>query len=406
MDAQIAALADLNSAPKDVQVALKKTAIEKTNSDIEQNYKNFDDSLRNISINANDIVKNKFANIFDGSNIQGYRIKTTSCDSYLESSANAQRKSADDSVTNLENISQNYNSATDKNAEIEKVKVELNNISNFLKTLANFYNSSCVISDSSYDSVRATITLAQNSISTNRTELNTKLNAIASLKIALKQANEDLNLLNSGEKTEKISGQQAQIAGARARLAQANAEASKNTLEAPFSGIITAVDIKPGEFASVGGSKSISLISDNAYEIESKVSEIDVAKLSKKQKAEITFDAYGDSTKFDAVISNISPAGVITDGVPTYKTIFSFLQKDEKIKSGMTANIKVTTNVHENVLTVPMKAIITTNGQKQVKVKVSDKIELKTIKTDTKGSNGEIEVTEGLNEGDVVVIEK
>jgi multidrug resistance efflux pump len=407
LDAQIAILDELNSAPKDAQIDLKKTAIEKINSDIEQNYKNIEDSLRSISINASDIVKNRFSGIFEGGQVEGYRLKSTSCDSYLETSANTQRKLADDAVQNLENISKNYSFASDKNNEIQKAKTELNNISTFLNTLASFHRSSCIISDPAYDLIRSTITSAQNSISANKTELNTKLNLSETLKISLRQANEDLNLLNSGEKTEKIRQQEAQIRGARARLSQANAEAAKNTLEAPFTGIITAVDIKAGEFASVGGNKSISLISDNAFEIESKVSEIDVAKLSKGQKSIVTFDSYGEDQKFEAVVSNISPAGVITDGVPTYKTIFNFINKDERLKSGMTANINVVSKTYENILNIPIRFTKTVDGNKMVKIKNTDgKTEDKKVTLGAKGINGEVEVKEGLVEGDKIVLEK
>jgi HlyD family secretion protein len=405
LDAQIAILNELNSKPKDEQIELKNIAIDKIKTDIEQNWKNSEDSLRNIAIGTNDVVKNKFSGIFDGAYATGYRLKTPSCDSLTENLANSGRAKAEDAVRNIENISNNFVYTNDKKTEIEKIKTELNIISTFLNDLGNFYKSTCLLSDPTLDLIRSTITSAQSIISGYKTEINSKINLDNNLKISLRSANEDLNLLNSGEKSEKIRSQNAQIAGARARLSAANAEAAKNTLEAPFSGIITAVDIKVGEFASIGSNKNISLISDNAFEIEVKVSEIDVAKLSKGQKAIVTFDAYGETEKFAATITNISPAGVITDGVPTYKTIFSFDTKDERVKSGMTSNIKVVTKTIENVLSMPLKYMKTENAEKKVTVKNGDKTEDKVVVLGARGIDGNVEVKEGLSEGDIVVLE-
>jgi RND family efflux transporter MFP subunit len=239
-------------------------------------------------------------------------------------------------------------------------------------------------------------------------DLSSKLNSINTLNLSLKQAQEDLRLIESGEKSEKVRQQEAQVAAARARLAQSASEAAKNTLRAPFNGVVTAVDLKTGEYATIGGSKSITLISDASFEIESKVSEVDVAKIKTGDAAKVTFDAYSDADVFEAAITNISPAGVITDGVPTYKTIFSFTQKDERIRSGMTANIDVVTNVKENVLSIPARAIKNVSGEKKVTIKIVDgnktSTEEKTVKTGVRGVNGEVEILEGLTAGDIVVI--
>ena len=124
--------------------------------------------------------------------------------------------------------------------------------------------------------------------------------------------------------------------------------------------------------------------------------------------AQITFDAYGQDEKFEASITNISPAGVITDGVPTYKTIFSFAEKSDKVRSGMTANIDVVTKVYENVISIPARAVKNVKGEKKVKVltnKAKNTVEEKVVKTGARGVNGEIEIKEGVNVNDIIVIE-
>lgn len=407
LDAQRAILADLEGGARDEQVALKKVSIENAQNNISVAFDGIKDTIRNLSISSGDIVRNNFSAYFDGSETTGYTINIRSCQSQLESDVNVGRGNAEAAVKNIEVLANNYPNLTDeaeKRTEIAKLKTELTIVSNFLNSMRSLFTSDCVLANKSYDSVRTSIASSRSTISGFQTELNSKLNNISSLNIALKQAQEDLRLLEAGEKSEKIRQQEAQVAAARARVSQAAAEASKNSLRAPFNGVVTAVDLKSGEYATMGGGKSISLISDSQFEIESKVSEVDVAKIKVGDKAEVTFDAYGDSEKFEATITNISPAGVITDGVPTYKTIFSFVTKDERIRSGLTANIDVVTKVHENVLVLPARAVKNDKGARKVTVKGEKENTDKEVSVGSRGTSGEVEITSGISEGETVII--
>jgi len=150
--------------------------------------------------------------------------------------------------------------------------------------------------------------------------------------------------------------------------------------------------------------KSIAIISTNNFEIESKVSEIDVSKLATSSKGEVHFDSFGLDKKFEIIVSNISPAGIISDGVPTFKTIFTFLQNNENIRSGMTANIEIITRDLSSVVAIPAKYIVNQSGVKKVKVKNSNNaIVTKEIVTGIVGRGGQVEIVSGLEEGEVVV---
>jgi multidrug efflux pump subunit AcrA (membrane-fusion protein) len=154
----------------------------------------------------------------------------------------------------------------------------------------------------------------------------------------------------------------------------------------------------------------VSIISDKNYEIEVNVSEVDIAKIKSGDTAIITLDAYGDETEFYATVTSIEPAETIIEGISTYKVKLQFNEQDEQIKSGMTANIDILTAKKENVITIPQRAIITKAGQKIVRVieDVPEKnlinINEVIVKTGLRGSDGRIEILEGINEGDEVVI--
>lgn len=406
-----ATLLDLQTGSQSQTIDIKKANVDKANSDITQAYKNIGDAIKNLSISGNTYVRDNFASYFNGDAVNGYKINIASCDSVTENNLNVARTDAEIALKRIEFISQNFNLAdtnTQQKYIDETSNEQIPKITKYLDTFKNLLSESCLTTNNNYNADRITLSNSRNNWSTLATDISTKTNNLGNLKIALYQAQNDLQLSQGGQKDEKIKAQIAQVAAAQARLAQAQADLDKDTLNSPFSGVITNIDLKKGELVSPNG-KTISLISDGNFQIESKVSEIDVAKLSVGASSTVTFDAYGPDALFDATISNISPAGIITDGVPTYKTIFDFTKTDERIRSGMTANINVVTALHPGVISIPAKFIQTVNNQKVVDVMdpndSGDTIQ-KVIKTGATGGNGEVEILDGLNVGDIISIVK
>ncbi len=195
----------------------------------------------------------------------------------------------------------------------------------------------------------------------------------------------------------------AQLAAAEAEVNRILAELAKFTLRAPFDGVVTAVDVEIGEAVSVNDS-AVSIISANALEIESFVPEINIAFLQTGDRAVVTLDAYGESVPFEASVVAIDPAETIRDGVSTYRVRLAFATDDERIKSGMTANILITTDEREGVIAVPQGIVVNKQGQSFVPVKKGNKTELVPVVTGTVSSLGEIEIISGLSEGDIIVI--
>jgi macrolide-specific efflux system membrane fusion protein len=70
----------------------------------------------------------------------------------------------------------------------------------------------------------------------------------------------------------------------------------------------------------------------------------------------------------------------------------------------MTANVNVVFQSKQNVVLVPNRAIRTVNRERQVTVLVDGKPETRTIQTGL-ADDQRTEVTEGLSEGDTVLIE-
>jgi HlyD family secretion protein len=201
--------------------------------------------------------------------------------------------------------------------------------------------------------------------------------------------------------------EEAAIEQATAGVASAEAELAKSIIKSPIDGVITGVDTKLGEIVSAS-KNIISIISYGDYQVESFVPEADIAKIKIGNIAETTLDAYGDNIVFETSIIKIDPAATLIDGVPTYKVTLKFITQDDRIKSGMTANLDILTNQKNDILILPSRVINTKDDGKYVSIiDVTDKSDLieKKIVTGLRGSDGNVEIISGLNEGDKVVAE-
>lgn len=203
-----------------------------------------------------------------------------------------------------------------------------------------------------------------------------------------------------------VSGADASIAQARVDLIQA--QIAKRRIIAPFSGIIANVNIKTGETTSSvssnssGVSSGITMISENDYEINLKAPEIDIAKLSIEQHADIVLDAYGGEI-FSGTVVSINPGETIIDGVPVYETKVVFDVPDERVRSGMTATATIGAAKREGVLAVPANFIHTDENGSFVYVLINDKkTEKRAVQIGLRGSDSFTEIVSGLNEGEKV----
>ncbi len=132
--------------------------------------------------------------------------------------------------------------------------------------------------------------------------------------------------------------------------------------------------------------------------------EIDVAQVKVGMEADVTLDAYGKDVIFPMIVTSINPAESIVEGVAVYKVVLQFVKADDRVKSGLTADIIIKVDHHDDVLAVPQRAVITKNGARYVKVLSVESTVDKPVGTGLRGSDGNIEIISGLTEGDQVLV--
>jgi multidrug efflux pump subunit AcrA (membrane-fusion protein) len=250
------------------------------------------------------------------------------------------------------------------------------------------------VTQTQIDTWKSNVSLARSSIDTTISTVNTALDQYESAGLALKTAENNYQV------------QTLTVDQARAGVASAEAELAKSMIRSPITGVVTKIDAKLGEIVSANVN-TISVISYGDYEVESFIPEADISKIKIGNTALTTLDAYGDSVTFNTSVVRVDPAATVIDGVPTYKVTLKFDTKDERVRSGMTANLDILTNKKADVLTLPSRVIVTKEDGKYVSyMNPADQSEIleKKIITGLRGSDGNVEIVSGLNLGDKVII--
>lgn len=197
--------------------------------------------------------------------------------------------------------------------------------------------------------------------------------------------------------------QLAKVEAAKANILNLRSKLSKYTLTAPISGVVSKQDAKFGQAVSVG-TNLVSVISANNI-IETFVPEVSIAGIEVGNSARVTLDAYGQEQMFAAKVVHIDPAETIRDGVSTYKVKLSFEESDQRIRSGMTANIEIETFRKGNTLVIPERTLVREDGSTFVYILdgkgESRKVQVTLGERDFRGN---VEVVSGLSPEDKVLV--
>jgi HlyD family secretion protein len=386
------------SRPEELQVYETKVASAQAALTDAQN--NLEDKVRDSFTKADDAIRSKADKLFSNPKTNNPQFLYSLNNSQLKSDLEASRVGIE-AILNSWSLTLALDASDSTLAENNISKV-----STFLDKLA------LAISGLTPDSsiTQATIDGYKADIFTARSNVNAAIAALSSADGVVKAAQSNLNLAQreldlqkAGSTPEQISAQEAVVEQAQAGVDTNRALLSKTMLFSPIGGIVTKQEAKRGEIVSPG-IIVVSVMSDKNFQIETNVPEADIAKISVNNTAKVTLDAYGDSVNFDAKVIKIDPAETVVEGVSTYKVTMEFIKEDERVKSGMTANIDILTEQKNGVLSVPQRAVVDKSGSKFVKILQSDgNVKEVTVKTGLKGSNGDIEVTDGLHAGDKVI---
>lgn len=154
--------------------------------------------------------------------------------------------------------------------------------------------------------------------------------------------------------------------------------------------------------SSASSSSPVLILGDFSNIImKAQISEIDVPKIKKGQKATITLDAFPVKT-FVGEISSIDSIGANTSGVVSYNAYILLLSPPPDLMSGMTSSATIQLERKDNILKVPSTALQTSVDGSYVRVIKNNIVSQVPVEIGI-SSDTETEITSGLKEGDTVI---
>lgn len=251
-------------------------------------------------------------------------------------------------------------------------------------------------------------------VATARTQVNTAVSALAAADTGLRGtqatldlAQKNLDLARAGSTPEQIASQQAVVDQAKAGIQSIQVQLGKTVLRSPIDGVVTVQGAKLGQIVTVttsaiANSSLISIISLKQMEVDANIPEVDIGRLKLGQEVGITFDALPGEL-FKGSVMTIDPAETVIDGVVNYKIKIALESSDPRIKSGLTANLVIQTEVKKGVILLPQNAIL--QNETGTFVRVPDGkggFNDVPVKLGIRGNDGNVELISGVNEGDTV----
>lgn len=173
------------------------------------------------------------------------------------------------------------------------------------------------------------------------------------------------------------------------------------TIQAPFSGKIIKIYVEEGDNIEKTDD-IIYLIDDTAYEFEVSVSEVDCMEVKVGQEVEVELDILDDKV-FTGKVVEVAEYAIAESSIVTVLVTIRMDEVSKFFKPGFSASAEIIVGSAENVLLVPVTSLATM-GRDSVVLKVEgDKAVPTPVKTGISNSYY-LEVTEGLKEGDKIIV--
>jgi HlyD family secretion protein len=241
-----------------------------------------------------------------------------------------------------------------------------------------------------------------------------------------------------------------QVQSASATVTEAKDNLGRTTIYAPADGTISLLNIELGERVlgtqQMAGTEILRIANLNNMEVEVDVNENDIVKINIGDSANIEVDAYL-KREFKGIVTSISNSAstaLTADQVTNFKVKVRILKASYQdllegepenyspFRPGMTATVDIITKRKENIVAIPISAVVIKDDTTSVKkdivaqiekeaqekkgtapksdkkfecvfVKVGDKAKLRVVKTGIQDDSN-IEIITGLKPGEEIII--
>jgi HlyD family secretion protein len=196
---------------------------------------------------------------------------------------------------------------------------------------------------------------------------------------------------------------ESQIQQRKAEMDLAEKRYQDSVVKAPFDGVVTKKMLNEGEISSLWAYnwEVLEVMDLSKIKIESDISEKHKSQIREGMEANIKVDAL-PGRKFTGIISIVNP--MVDPKERTFRVKIVIPNPERLLTAGMFARIRLLVEEKEGVITIPVRDVLERSDGHFVFVVKNGVAEQRKISVGI--SNGDwIEVTGGLNAGEIIVIE-
>jgi multidrug efflux pump subunit AcrA (membrane-fusion protein) len=251
------------------------------------------------------------------------------------------------------------------NSALSKLNVMRLYFDDMTSLFASYAVSSGSGGQSSIDSDKGIYSSARSSIDSSISDLISTLQGYQSAINSLAQTQQSYDFKIAPPAESDVIVSKSQLDNAKAAYTTAEQNYSSRIITAPFDGQVGGLTAQVGQ--QISSSDSLGKLITPSKVVNVTLNEVDAAKVKKGDIAIITFDAL-PNVSLAGHISYVDPLGTVSQGVVSYSIQIVMDEQNNQIKTGMTAIVNITTDLHSAVLMIPSSAITIKGTKKFVTV--------------------------------------
>lgn len=261
--------------------------------------------------------------------------------------------------------------------EVDRAQVELSAANRELRRSEELLEAG-VVSRQEFDSAKDRVANAQVGVKTAQARLESQRISVNDATARLKQQETSVKDARRAVQTAELNQRSSRSrADQQTAVLRGTRDQRDKTLQvAPINGVIAEIPSKVGTFATANlSSTALMTIADmSTINVEVKVDETEIDKVEVGQKAKIKVDAFGE-TEINGEVMQKTPLALgksaTSGGLSTninvqeakeFRVVIRLVDLDENLQSGlrpgMSATATITTKTVENVIAVPLQAVI------------------------------------------------
>ena len=192
-------------------------------------------------------------------------------------------------------------------------------------------------------------------------------------------------------------------------LALAKERLLKTRILAPFDCTILTRPVSIGQAVSGSGgfnsgTEVLTIADLSSMVINAHVNQADVTRLRHGMDVQVNVDAI-PGLEVAGQVERIAPQATVKNNIKGYATRIALKNIDPRIQPGMTASVSIPVSGAENVLTLPLAAVFSEQGEHYVYVRNGEQFERRPVKIGV-SDFFKTEIQSGLTEGETVSLEQ